>query len=143
MFGGHLMGLVPLLPYMVGLGLLMAGAAWMVDKSVAQAKIGRTWLFAVAFVYGVCGATLANQGLDLTPGRVFSTSVLRLDTSARGVRTLSLAPWDAAAVGYSGGILVSDFTYNDALLNRVVCVREHPGALGVRWFQLERCASGH
>lgn len=125
---------------MAGLGALVAGAAWIVDKSVAEAKIGGAWLFAIAAIYGVCGVLLANQDFDLASYRTFPTSILEHETTTSGItRTLTLSPWDPAAVGYSRDVMVSALAFSQ-LEGNPVCATEHPGALGVRWFTLGRCA---
>ncbi|HEY1562184.1 MAG TPA: hypothetical protein VGF71_15065 [Caulobacteraceae bacterium] len=131
-------------------GLVAVGAAavgmlvavWMPRSSPAASPIV-FGLFVGAYAAGLgWGAmTLVNRVFDSSPGQVFATVIQDKSMSWAGRGGphyyLTLEPWGpvdrAEKIGVSGG------AYNRASIGGSMCVKLHPGALAVAWYEVGSC----
>ncbi|WP_437302636.1 hypothetical protein [Sorangium sp. So ce388] len=81
---------------------------------------------------------MANALLDRGDPEVFRVAVLdKRFCSGKGPRyTLRLAPWGP---DQGGEVTVDSDLYGAVEVGGAVCVTLRPGALGVRWFPVQRC----
>lgn len=94
-------------------------------------------LLVAPYPWGALGA--ADVLLDDRPAETYEVAVLHKHVSS-GKHTsydLRLAPW--GPVGEEQEVDVGSALYDEVEIGDLVCVQLRPGALGVRWFVVDRC----
>ena len=103
------------------------------------------WLYLLLFVpvmafYGYGSVVLANKLLDRSSPKLYLTFVYDRSmhkVSRQMVWDLRLGPWgprkEAQNVSVPRGL------YEATRIDDGVCVRLHPGAFGMRWFEVAKC----
>ncbi|HWD66939.1 MAG TPA: hypothetical protein VG227_03170 [Caulobacteraceae bacterium] len=120
----------------------MLVAVWMPRSSpVASPIVFGLFVGAYAAGLGWGAMTLVNRVFDSSPGQVFAT-VIQDKSMSWGGRGgphyyLSLEPWGpvdrAEKIGVSGG------AYYRASIGGTMCMKLHPGALAVAWYEVGSC----
>jgi len=92
--------------------------------------------------YGYGASALGNSLLDRSTPVSYPTTVSRMFVSSGKHRTptLRLAPWGPRTTAEDAA--VSWDLYRSTRVGETVCAQLHPGALGVRWFQIAKCQPG-
>jgi hypothetical protein len=143
-FGGHSLDVYPLFAYGAALGLAVTAVAWLVDKTIPEARQGKTWLLVVGLTYGAAGAPVLNQAFDQGRPQVFQTSVTRkYATHGRygAYRHLLLAPWGPVTQA-DNEIDVGTRFYSSVSEGEAICVVLHPGLLTAPWYEVAHCTGG-
>lgn len=122
----------------VAAAALMGGVLWAVPA--ARAKTGTaalTLALILAYGYGVCA--LGDAVLDRSDGSTYTAKVYgKHVTSGRNKRPMmQLGPWGPRAA--AGEVTVSWDLYRSTNVGDTVCVRLHPGAIGVPWYRVSGC----
>lgn len=137
--------LQPAIPGLVAVAAAAVGmlvAVW----TPRSAKVASPIVFGVfvgAFAAGLGwgSTTLLNRLFDSSPGQVFQTVIqdkrIRLGGRNGPYYDLILAPW--GPVDHSETVGVSLRTYAQASIGGPMCVKLHPGALGMAWYQAGSC----
>jgi len=118
--------------------LLAAGTAADARLRHRKGKLLLTLLFTSAYGFGT--ATIGNALFDRSSPISYPTKVLEKHTAhGRSGTTyyLSLAPWGPE--NQSGEVSVPGSLYSWVATGDAVCVEQHHGAFGIRWFQVEGC----
>ena len=135
----------PLAPSLVAVAAAAVGmlvAVWMPRSAKVSSPIF-FGLFVGAFAAGLgWGAiTLVNRVFDSSPGQVFQTVIQdkRISWGGRGGPHyhLILAPW--GPVDHSETVGVGGGDYYRATIGGPMCLKLHPGALGVAWYLAGTC----
>ncbi len=130
---------------LVAVGAALVGmlvAVWMPRSSpVASPIVFGLFVGAYAAGLGWGAMTLVNRVFDSSPGQVFET-VIQDKSMSWGGRSgphyyVTLEPWGpidrTQKVGVSGG------AYYRAAIGGVMCMKLHPGALAVAWYEVGSC----
>ena len=141
--GAHFVS--PEIAGLVAVGAALVGmlvAVWMPRSSpVASPIVFGLFVGAYAAGLGWGAMTLVNRVFDSSPGQVFET-VIQDKSMSWGGRSgphyyVTLEPWGpidrTQKVGVSGG------AYYRAAIGGVMCMKLHPGALAVAWYEVGSC----
>lgn len=135
----------PAIPGLVAVAAAAVGmlvAVWMPRSAkVASPIVFGVFVGAYAAGLGWGAITLVNRVFDSSPSQVFETVIQDKNMSWGGRGGphyhLILAPWGpvdhSVTVGVGGG------AYYHASIGGSMCVKLHPGALGVAWYQAGAC----
>ena len=140
-FGLHLIHAAPIQIAALGLGVL-AAALWFVRSRSSARPLSQAFavgLFSALTAYGlVCFSDIALvQSLTHTfPVRVFDKGV---SGSRSRSYNLVVTTWSDQP---SGRISVPSAFYDATRIDSFICIVRHGGALGVSWFEVQRCPPG-
>jgi hypothetical protein len=125
-------------------GAAVGGVVLVAAIAAAERKARRLWLLALLApllsFYPWGGLSLANALLDHGEPEVFRV-VVRAKHVSSGKHTsyeLTLDPW--GPVAEAGSVDVGRAVYDAVPIGGEVCLALRPGALGVRWYFVGRCA---
>jgi len=139
----HVLDVMPVFVYGFIASLPLVLSAWMMapKDSLKPWAFPLTLLLLVAVPYGGGGLLLADVELDHQPAQAFPTQVLRkyISTGKHSSPHLVLAPWGPRVMG-------EDISVNRAYYAHVdegasVCMNLHPGAFGMRWYDMGDCVA--
>ncbi len=125
---------------MVGIATVAGGAAvlWRV-RSIPRRWWPAVKTLAVTALYFAGAISLANRALDFATPEVFATEVREKCGSGSSKRyLLRLAPWGPREARTC--VEVNRAFYESTAPGDTVCVSLSPGRLGVRWYEVGRCA---
>jgi hypothetical protein len=99
-------------------------------------------IFLCAGLWGGCTVFLSNEIFDKSSPNVFHTHVTdkHMSASSTGRRTtyhLTIAPWGPKLE--TGDIRVTHDFYVSLSTGQEICISLHPGAFGVRWYEVDLC----
>ena len=99
-----------------------------------------TLLLLGAYGYGACA--LGNALLDRFPAASYTAQVYGKHVTGGRQKTpeIRLGPWGPRKA--AADVTVPWELYRGIRIGETVCVRVHPGALGVPWYRVARCQSG-
>lgn len=122
----------------VAAAALMGGVLWAVPAAREKPRTAAlTLALILAYGYGVCA--LGDAVLDRSDGSTYTTRVYgKHVTSGRNKRPMmQLGPWGPRAA--ADQVTVSWDLYRSTNVGDTVCVRLHPGAIGVPWYRVTGC----
>jgi hypothetical protein len=138
----HVLDVMPAIAYGVIAGLPLVLTACLLAPRNAAKPWGFTLtvLLLVALPYGAGALLFADVRLDHQPAQVFPTHVLRkyISTGKHPSPHLVLAPWGPKVMGED--MAVNRTYYAHVEPDAAVCMKLHPGAVGLRWYELGDCA---
>jgi hypothetical protein len=122
----------------VAAAALMGGVLWAVPAVREKPGTGAlTLALILAYGYGVCA--LGDAVLDRSDGSTYTTRVYGKHITSGRNKTpmMQLGPWGPRAA--ADEVTVSSDLYRSTSVGDTVCVRLHPGAIGVPWYRVTRC----
>jgi hypothetical protein len=139
----YVLDVMPVLVYgfIAGLPLVLVACVLAPRAAVKPWGFPLMLLLLVALPYGGGGLLLANGGLDHQRTQVFPTQVLRkyVSTGKHSSPHLVLAPWGPQVMGEDMAVNSAYYAHVEA--GAKVCMSLHPGAFGLRWYELGDCAA--
>jgi len=123
------------------IGLILLALAVAEDRGLTRHMLRLGIAAIVAVAYGVSVVTLANVQLDHSPGRNFQSRIIDSNVGhGNGTYLVKLAPWGSRQSAAEVSVPETVFR-RLAMPGSFACISVYDGALGIRWFSVDACAS--